>query len=55
MNQLFVVGIGPGDYGSMSIRAERILKSCQVIIGYTVYVELIQKFFPEAELSLIHI
>ena len=49
MNQLFVVGIGPGDYGSMSIRAERILKSCQVIIGYTVYVELIQKFFPEAE------
>ena len=49
MNQLFVVGIGPGDYESMSIRAERILKNCQVIIGYTVYVELIQKFFPEAE------
>ena len=49
MNQLFVVGIGPGDYESMSIRAERILKNCQVIIGYTVYVELIQKFFPEAK------
>ena len=49
MNQLFVVGIGPGVYESMSIRAERILKNCQVIIGYTVYVELIQKFFPEAE------
>ena len=45
MNQLFVVGIGPGDYESMSIRAERILKNCQVIIGYTVYVELIQNFF----------
>ena len=49
MNQLFVVGIGPGEYESMSIRAERILKNCQIIIGYTVYVELIQKFFPEAE------
>ena len=49
MKKLFVVGIGPGDYESMTIRAEKALKECSVIVGYTVYVELMEEFFPGKE------
>ncbi len=46
MKKLYVVGIGPGEYESMSIRAQRVLSECQVLVGYTVYVELIERYFP---------
>lgn len=49
MNNLYVVGIGPGDYESMTIRAERTLRQCDVIIGYTVYIGLIEQHFPDKE------
>lgn len=49
MNQLYVVGIGPGDYRNMTLEAEEILKSCEVIAGYQVYVELIRAHFPQKE------
>lgn len=42
-----VVGIGPGDYEDMTVRAIHALNECDVIVGYTVYVELIRKHFPE--------
>ncbi len=47
MHKLFVVGIGPGAYEDMTIRACRCLEICTVIVGYTVYVELISPHFPE--------
>ena len=40
MKKLYVVGMGPGDHDSMTIRADRVLRECDVIVGYTVYVEL---------------
>lgn len=46
MKKIYVAGIGPGDYESMTIKVERILRGCDVIIGYTVYVELAERFFP---------
>lgn len=49
MSRIYVVGIGPGEYESMTIRAEKILKSCDVIIGYTVYVDLVEGYFPGKE------
>lgn len=49
MKKLYVVGIGPGDYESMTLRAERILRECDVIAGYTVYVGLVEKYFPGKE------
>ncbi len=49
MGKLYVAGIGPGDYESMTIKARRILRECDVIIGYTVYVELIEQYFPDKE------
>lgn len=49
MNKVYVVGIGPGNYEQMTVKAVRILESCEVIIGYTVYVELLKEYFPDKE------
>ncbi len=46
---LYVVGIGPGAYEDMTVRAARVLEQCQVIAGYTVYVDLIRGQFGEKE------
>lgn len=43
------MGIGPGDYELMTIKAERALKECDVIIGYTVYVDLVKEYFADKE------
>ncbi|RDU24536.1 precorrin-3B C(17)-methyltransferase [Anaerosacchariphilus polymeriproducens] len=49
MNKVFIVGIGPGGYEQMTIRAVRVLETCDVIIGYTVYIDLIKEYFPDKE------
>lgn len=49
MNKLYVVGIGPGGYEDMTLRAIRVLESCEVIVGYTVYVDLVKEHFAEKE------
>ncbi len=49
MNKVYVVGIGPGEYEKMTIQAARILESCDVIVGYTVYVDLVKEHFPGKE------
>lgn len=42
-----MVGIGPGAFEDMTIRAVDALKDSQVIIGYTVYVDLLRGHFPD--------
>lgn len=49
MGKVVVVGIGPGDYENMTIRADRALGGCDVIVGYHVYVDLIREWYPEKE------
>lgn len=49
MNKLYVVGIGPGNYEQMTSQAIQTLKSCDIIIGYTVYVNLIREHFLDKE------
>lgn len=49
MNQLYVVGIGPGREQQMTLEAERILGSCTVIAGYQVYVDLVREKYPDKE------
>ena len=44
-----MVGIGPGDYENMTVRADRALQECQVIVGYHVYVDLVRERYPEKE------
>ena len=50
MGKVTVVGIGPGDYENMTVRADRALAGCDVIIGYHVYVELVKQRYPGKEL-----
>ena len=45
MGKIFVVGIGPGEYEQMTIKAANVLRECDVIIGYTVYVDLVKSAF----------
>ena len=47
--KLYVVGIGPGAYEQMTIRAAQVLEECSVIAGYTVYIDLIKEHFPGRE------
>ena len=51
MNKVFVVGIGPGNYENMTIRADRALAACDVIVGYPVYVDLVKDRYPGKELA----
>lgn len=44
--KLYVVGIGPGSYEQMTIKAVEVLKESQIIVGYTVYVDLVKDYFP---------
>ena len=49
MAKIRVVGIGPGDYEEMTIRAVNALNACDVIVGYHVYVDLVKAHFPDKE------
>ena len=49
MSKLYVVGIGPGNYENMTVRADRALVECDTIIGYHVYVDLVREHYPEKE------
>lgn len=49
MGKLFVVGIGPGNYDNMTVGADAALKSAQVIVGYTVYVDLVRERYADKE------
>lgn len=47
MSKVYAVGIGPGDKLQMTFQAEEVLKKCPVIVGYTVYVDLLKAEFPD--------
>ena len=47
--KLYVVGIGPGSFEDMTIRATKALEGCDVIAGYTVYCDLVRPHFPDKE------
>ena len=49
MAKIRVVGIGPGDYEEMTVRAVNALNACDVIVGYHVYVDLVKAHFPDKE------
>lgn len=49
MAKLYVVGIGPGNYDNMTVRADRALQDSDVIIGYTVYVDLVKERYADKE------
>lgn len=50
MAKLYVIGLGPGGAGETTPRAEAALGECEVIVGYTAYIDLIRERFPEKQL-----
>lgn len=50
MGKVQIVGIGPGNFENMTIRANRALAACDVIVGYPVYVDLVKDRYPGKEL-----
>ena len=47
--KLYIVGIGPGNYENMTVRADRALQESQVIVGYPVYVDLVKDRYPDKQ------
>ena len=47
--ELFVVGFGPGGIDGMTKEAEHVIRECDVVAGYKVYVELLKQHFPQKE------
>ena len=44
--KLYVIGLGPGGAEDMSGRARAAIESCEVVAGYTVYIDLLREEFP---------
>jgi len=47
MGKVVVVGIGPGNYENMTVRADEALRQCQAIVGYHVYTDLVKDRYPD--------
>ncbi len=47
MRKIYVVGIGPGNYEDMTARAQQALAESDVIVGYTVYIDLVKAHYPD--------
>ena len=48
---LAIVGIGPGNYALVTRRAEEVLRSVDLVVGYSGYVELARAWLPEQRYS----
>lgn len=49
MGKLYAVGFGPGGYEHMTTKAIEAIKNADIVTGYTTYVEMLKKFFPDKE------
>ena len=47
MAKVYVVGLGPGADQQMTREAHAVIERCPVIVGYTVYVDLVKEQYPE--------
>ena len=43
---LYIVGFGPGNFENMTNAVTSAIRSCDVIVGYTGYTELLRPLFP---------
>ena len=49
MHNLYVVGLGPGGADGMTLRAKAAIEASDVVVGYTVYVDLVRADYPDKE------
>lgn len=48
--KVYVIGLGPGGLDQMTMRAYKTIESCQVLVGYTVYIEQVQELCRDKEI-----
>lgn len=46
---IYIIGMGPGEKSMMTEEAFTAMKRADVIVGYTVYIDLVKEHFPEKE------
>ena len=46
MSTVYVVGLGPGAVELMTVRAQKVLERCPVLLGENVYLDLVRVLFP---------
>ena len=46
---IYLVGMGPGNFDMMTDQAIQAVEKSDVIVGYTVYVDLVKDHFPDKE------
>lgn len=46
---IYIVGMGPGDKSMMTEEAYEAMAQADVIVGYTVYIDLVKEHFPDKE------
>ena len=49
MGKLYAVGFGPGGLEYMTQKCIDVIKSVDVITGYTTYVDIMKQYFPDKE------
>lgn len=47
--KIYVVGFGSGGHESMTVDAENAILNSDLVVGYTVYVDLLKKIFPQMQ------
>ena len=47
--KLYVVGFGCGSFEGMTVQAQRAIEKSDIIVGYTVYAELMKEYFPDKD------
>ncbi|MDZ4994303.1 precorrin-3B C(17)-methyltransferase [Clostridium perfringens] len=50
MGKLYVIGIGPGGLDEMTLRAVRAIEECEIIVGYTKYIEMVKDLIKDKEI-----
>ena len=49
MGKIYVVGIGPGEEESLTIRAEQVIKDSDIIVGYRAYTDIVRAYYPDKQ------
>ena len=47
MKQIYIIGMGPGKYDQMTVESIKKIEESDIVIGYTVYTDLIKEIWPD--------
>ena len=46
---IYIIGMGPGDEAYLTAQAREAIEKADVVVGYTLYTELMKAYFPDKE------